>query len=460
MAKGVTIESGVSDFQIFQRRSDGTADIAVSGRWECDNPLVCVEIRLVHEDTGTPVTANHDWTKVESRPDGSWSGVLKNVPAGGLYRLETHVMVQGDIAQEWARRGDMRHFLGIGDLWIIAGQSNSAGYGRGPYIDPPELGIHIYNNAMRWAIATQPMNESTDSAHPVNNENGNSGHSPWLHWARLVKQAIGVPIGLIQTSLGGSPLSRWNPTQEGKADLYDNMISCVQAVGGQAKGVLWYQGCSDTDEKQSATYENRFINAVTAWRKNLNNSELFVLTVQLNRYFGVTDPKAHLYWSVVREAQRQIPKKLSNTGIIPSLDLPLCDFIHTSPAGNMLLADRAAQTVLAEVYGQNLAHRAPDIRTAQRTPDGKQITLTFDHVTSRIDAPDPNAIPFLIEDAVGPVPISKISYPGGPVLTLELQRPLSGQTWITAAYGANPPAIPFDMVRFIPILAFHRVQVD
>ncbi|MFA6294286.1 MAG: sialate O-acetylesterase [Victivallales bacterium] len=457
---GVVIDSGVSDWQIFQRNDKGTSDIEISGRWGTDNEVDCVEARIVREESGVPLTSALDWTMMKTNTDGTWSGILSNVPAGGLYRLETHLVEKAQKAREWSKRGDMRHFIGVGDLWIIAGQSNSAGYGRGPSYDPPEMGIHVYNNAMKWAIATQPLNESTDTAHPVNREGANSGHSPWLHWARIVKTETGIPIGLIQTSLGGSPLVSWNPTEPGEHLLYDTMLNVVESAGGAAKGVLWYQGCSDTAPNASVTYGQRFMDAVKSWRRALKNQKLFVLTVQISRVYGIKPDEEQKGWSVVREAQRRVPHKIDGVAVVPTLDLPLSDGIHISPAGNMLLADRAAQAVLSEVYGKDVSYLAPEPSKAKRSKNGTEIELSFANVTSRIDTINPAVIPFAVEDEKGKVPVSKLTYQFNDSVILELGRSLVGDAVIHGAYGTDPVTVPHDMVRFIPMLGFYGFNVD
>ena len=164
-----------------------------------------VQVRLVHQDTGAPVLASLNWQTAQMQADNAWSAKLTGIPAGGLYRLETHLEDQDTPAYDWAIRGDMRHFLGVGDIWVIAGQSNSAGYGRGPICDPPELGIHLFRNNLQWSLASHPLNESTATQHESNREAANPGHSPYLNFARVLRQHLGCPIGLLQTALGGSP---------------------------------------------------------------------------------------------------------------------------------------------------------------------------------------------------------------------------------------------------------------
>jgi len=459
---GVVIDSGASDWQIFQQDRQGGSKIALAGRWGASGAekATGIEFRLVHEDNGAPPARHLDWRPAQMRPDGTWSGVLKDVPAGGLYRLEMHLRTKENPAVEWSARGDMRHFLGVGDLWVIAGQSNSAGYGRGPCHDPPELGVHVLNNAMRWALATQPLNESTDTAHAANRERANSGHSPWLHWARLVKRRMNFPIGLIQCSLGGSALAPWNPTEPGDSPLFETMVQAVAAAGGKVRGVLWYQGESDAIAKKAGTYRKRFIAAVRAWRRALGNPSLAVLTVQINRAHGGSDESQDRNWSVLREAQRRVPHLLKGLTVTPALDLGLSDQIHTSPHGNCLLAERVALAALGAVYGRQVDYLAPEPAAARRTRSGSTVEIVFDHVASRIESMHATARPFRVEDAEGAAEIERIEYTGGTSVRLHLARRLKGRAVVHGGYGKDPAPVPYDVVRMMPMLGFSDFPVE
>ncbi len=456
---GAVIDDGPSNWQVFQQGPGSCADIPVAGRWATNNgKALGVEVRLVREDSCRPVVPQCGWLRGTMRRNGTWSAVLRNVPAGGLYRLETRLMVQ---LPEFSCpfRGDMRHFIGVGDLWIIAGQSNSAGCGLGECDDPPQLGVHLFNNAMRWSLATQPLNESTDTAHPANREDGNSAHSPWLTWAKLVQKVTGFPIGLIQTSLGGSPLRLWNPTEPGDNSLYEVMLQAVAAAGGKARGVLWYQGETDAIEHIADTYERRFTAAVRAWRKALKNPKLAVLTVQLNRLQQIVDEKGNLNWTMLREAQRRVANSLAGVTIIPTLDLPLSDPIHISPHGNLLLARRAADAVLGTVYSRNICWRAPQPASAKRIRGGAAIEIAFTDA-GKLGTTAPDAIPFRVEDSTGIVAVEKVEYPGGAKLRLKLGRKANGRTVIHGGYGVDPATVPYDLTRIMPILGFYGFKVE
>jgi len=446
---GAVIERGPTDWQIIQQDADGLGSIELAGRWAMDTEGV-VEVRLVHQNTGSALSPALDWRPVDTKPDGRWSGRIDGIPAGGLYRLETRFNPEENLTGEWSTRGDMRHFLGVGDLWVIAGQSNSAGYGRGPYADPPELGVHLFRNSETWALATHPLNESTDIRHPANREGGNPAHSPYLHFGRLLQHALGHPIGLVQTSLGGSPLSEWNPTEPGPSSLFENMVHCVQLVGGRVKGVLWYQGESDCAPEAAPSYEDRFCDAVAAWQEAIG--DLHVITVQLNRVYGPQDDTIDLGWSTVREAQRRVPERLGTVSVVPALDLPLGDGIHVSPGGHMLLAERMARAALSPT-----THQAPNVRSASCS--GTTVELLFDNVRSRMDCIDTESRPFRVEDEEGVVPIERIVYPGGNRILVVLARELACPAYIHGAYGSNPPIAPMDAERFLPMLGFLGVPI-
>ena len=454
---GAVIERGPADWQILQQDGRGKGRTELEGKWKFETTGQ-VEVRLVWEDTGAAVAAGLDWQAVPTEEDGTWKAVLENIPAGGLYRLETRLRTAENPAGEWSPRGDMRHFLGAGDLWVIAGQSNSAGYGRGPYEDPSELGVHLFRNSEQWALAAHPMNESTETRHAVNREAANPGHSPYLQFARILKRTLSHPVGLVQTSLGGSPLSRWNPAEPGAADLFDNMVQCVGKVGGKVRGIVWYQGESDTGtDADAASYAQRFRRALAAWREALGDPELPVLTVQLNRVYQPADPDADRRWSQVREAQRQVARQTPGVGVVPALDLPLSDQIHTSPAGNMLLGERLAQAALGLVYGRQVAWKAPDLAAARRR--GNRVELEFSCVESRMDSIDAEADSFRVEDETGEVPVTRVVYPQDHRVELILERPLQGEPRVHGGYGKDPATVPADMERFLPMLGFWGAEI-
>lgn len=455
---GVLIEKGPCDWQIFQQEN-GQAEIEVYGTYiippgvEMTNPVVY--LRIVQEDSGRDVLA---WQPAKILDNQQWELAL-TIPAGGLYRLESCLADSTNEVLEWATRGDMRYHLGVGDLYVIAGQSNSAGYGKDTFYDPPELGVHLCRNSMRWDLAVHPMNDSTDIAHPTNLEGANPGASPWLSFAKTIHRETALPVGLIQASLGASPLSRWNPHQEG--DLYQSMMETIQKLGGQIKGVLWYQGCSDTGEEESKTYVERFCEMVGAFREELGK-DIPWLTVQLNRQLKIPGQiPADDGWGRIREAQRQAARKLFNVWVISARDCSLCDAIHNTAAANVMLGERVARVALKVLYQKPGWELPPDLASAQRKEDG--IELTFSHVAARLlafDSPETICRGFTLWDEHrNEIPILRAEINGNHV-RLFLQEAPQGRMFVSAGWQMDPPAsLPVDASTRQPMLSFYNVEV-
>jgi hypothetical protein len=359
---------------------------------------------------------------------------------------------------EWATHGDLLHHIGVGDLWIIAGQSNAAGYGRGPVHDPPRLGVHVLRNDETWDIATHLLNETTRGTHP-NLESANPGHSPYLRFAKDLNAALRYPIGLIQTSLGGSPLSMWNPVQNPDAVLWKNLLHCVKLAGGKVRGMVWYQGESDANPTLAETYERRFGEFVTSLRKEFAQPELPVIVAQINRCTSPPTPDANRGWSMLREAQRRATK-LGNVAVVPTIDLGLSDGIHTSCDGNILLGSRKARAALGMVHGKPDNWRAPEVRSASLDASRQSIELAFDHVFNRLLFLGAGQNDFTVEDDQGMVEIRQATIPARDGLRLELARATVGRTQVHGAFGMYPSAMLRDAEENTPMLGFYGLVAN
>lgn len=458
---GVMILEGPQDWSIGQQR-EGYGQFQLSGKWVEPEGTEAGErqvyVRIVDEASAVSVIP---WTAAEMLPEQAWAAKLVQVPAGGLYRIETCLQINGNKAMEWAIRGDMVHHVGIGDLWIIAGQSNAAGYGKGPVQDPPEFGIHLLRHSGKWDLATHPFNESTDTIHAANRELANPGHSPFLAFSRIVKRHVGYPIGLLQTALGGSPLKAWNPEEDGA--LYRNMIDIVRSAGGDVAGMLWYQGCSDCNPAERHTYAERFRVFVDRTRAELDKASLPVVTVQLNRYTVPDAPvEEDISWGMVREQQRMASHDIPHVTIVPAIDCPLSDEIHNSPAGNLLIGERMARAAIATVYGGKVHYRAPEIAAADYSAgeESPVIRLAYDHVGGYLLHIGPQAPLFTVEDEEGAVPVASWTISGGNEVTLTLERPLVGSAYIHGGFERNPANFfPLDSLTYMPPLSFYRYPV-
>lgn len=469
---GAIITQGIGDWTIVQQVG-GSADLTLEGYWvlPADQPNASAQVwaRVVNEaDSGDVLR----WAPCEMLPDRQWRTTLRSIPTGGLYRVETSLQLNNDHRLEWARRGDMIRHVGVGDLWVFAGQSNAAGYGKGPIHDPPEWGIHMLRLNGEWDIASHPISESTDTRYIANREKYNPGHSPYLSFAKTLKRELGYPIGLIPAALAGSALRLWLPEEDGT--LYRNMREIVRAAGNRIRGILWYQGESDAfyhsqycdqDPEGDPDYLTRFAGLVSHWRRDFGDPALPVLTVQLNRYVGVRLPseRDHIAWGRVRDMQRQAAIDIPHVHVVPSHDGLMADEIHNGVATNVTIGQRLAAAALMRVYGKSVAGCAPNlIAAAYSERDGEHaITLHFEHVFGYFAVFGPHEPLFHAEDESGNLAVDSWSIADGSQIRLILNRKPSGTIKVHGCYEVNPPLIvPVDSVTYMPFLAFYGFPVN
>lgn len=457
MQIGVIIERGIKDWQIIQQIG-GFGKIHLSGRYikTIQKNPVHVWVRLVYENTGEPLIF---WLEADIQENNEWSAVLENIPAGGLYRIDTCLKEDSCPYFADALRGDIVHHIGVGDLFVIAGQSNASGYGKDFIYDGPELGVHLYKNSECWDLASHPLNDSTGTLHFANREDIMSAHSPYLSFAKYMKRILGYPIGLIQTAQGASPIMRWLPGKQG--DLYENMMRCIMQQGGTAAGILWYQGCTEACDRRHENYYEQFEKLVYQTRKDLAY-EIPFYTAQINRLTEKADESGDASWSGVREAQRQAAKNINKVYMIPAIDGTMSDLIHNSAAFNMVLGERFAKMALAKSYGKHFHCDAPDLSEA--ILKGKTLELSFENVMDILDScyVEPDELMFQIRDDKGSIRIVSYEISGNRII-MELDRRSMGNCYVSNAAGQNPRGRSIvDFTTHLPVVAFidERVEVQ
>lgn len=455
---GVYIEHGPQNFEIIQRNGNNCADIALSGSWVGQEEAASQEVyvRLMMENSNREVVS---YTKCRTEGD-RWSILLKDIPAGGLYKIETGLCLDHNLQLDWNTAGEMRHFIGVGDVYVIAGQSNSTGYGKGVIEDEPAIGVHALEYDGGWRLASQPLGDCTNAVFQDSLEGANHGNSPYLRFAKILQKELHIPIGLVPTALGGSPMKSWNPHQDGI--LYRNMLNITARLTNGYCCVLWYQGCTDTDlPEDTDAYGTHFREMVAAWRQDSHCPGLRFLTFQLNRCRSSCDPDLDRRWGVLRETQRQAARNIENCFIVPTSDIPLSDSIHNSAGGNLLLGERAARLALWEMYHKGLPYSAASLKRAY-VRSKSTLGLEFDGLVGLLDGftDDMDKLDIVVEDRMGRNRIRACHF-GPEENYLELEREIGPDCVISCGAGRDvEKVIPIDHATFMPILCFGNVKVD
>lgn len=376
------------------------------------------------------------------------------IPVGGPYSLISAIQCN----RREVFYGDIISHICVGDLYLIAGQSNAVGFGKDSIWDPPSQDVHVLKLDGTWDIASHPIHNTTGSHYKRLTEQG--WHSPWLQCAKIIASKVGYPIGLIPSAQAGLPLSCWDRREDGS--MFELMTERVREAGGEVAGVLWYQGCSDTGtETKRNTYLERFSYVCKDFRDTLGRDVPF-LTVQINKQMYLTgDAQMHAKnWSVVREAQRKAAKQLSNVYIVPSMDLTVGDTIHNTSQSNMVIGKRAADVLLRHIYGFQLCSDAPDLKSAEKI-EADCIALHFENSSIlATDAYDVSGLVFEIYDAEGANKITAYECPGDDSIQLKLTRPLMGEAYISCSKHSESGFMPYDLITRLPALAFDHIRIE
>src|SRR6185369_15380200 len=140
-AQTIRITGGLVDDQVVQRGQDGKAALGVSGT-AAGADGQAVEARVLLKQIPAP---GFDWRVVAKVKSGKWAGTVEGVPAVGPYRVDARLA--------GAAASDRVTGVLVGDVWLLAGQSNMEGRGYLVEALPPDPRIHSFDMRDHWLIA-------------------------------------------------------------------------------------------------------------------------------------------------------------------------------------------------------------------------------------------------------------------------------------------------------------------
>jgi hypothetical protein len=228
---------------VYQRDSNNVARVPVSGA--CGGGLDRIEARAVaragYHGAGT------DWTVIDASPGTSYSNHLEI--AGGWYDLEVRAISNGvGVATARVER------VGVGELFITAGQSNAANHGAPAQHPADDRSTALNLNALAWQPADDPQPYATGT-----------GGSPWPDFADLLAARARVPVAVVAVAVGATQVSQWVPPG-GYYPRLSLAIAALEPYGG-CRAVLWHQGESDSLAGTAAdTYAARLTNIIEQTR--------------------------------------------------------------------------------------------------------------------------------------------------------------------------------------------------
>ena len=439
----------ICDYQIIQRDADGFGRALFSGTHPHTEAGVIVA-RVLREDDNQMILP---WQKCERNGD-AWQ-IRLTIPQGGLYRVEARFSANEEHPlhnfYDWSALVGCASHVGVGDVFVMAGQSNMSGYGRDPAYDPPELGVHLFDNRGQWTLATHPLNSVVGSVYC--NDDSSSGTSPGLAFGRMMHRRLGVPIGLVAAARGGSALEAWNPA-EADCFLYRALEAKMEEVG-KCSAILWYQGCSETgDAEEANTYPDKFRQTVGLWRERFGDVPIVVCQINRHAWKGADNDRN---WGIVREALRQAGLQIPQVYVVPTLDMHTSDGIHNASGACVVIGERMASVLLHGHYGQ-AGSTAPTVTHAKQL-DARTVLLEF-RDKHMLRTMDDLATGLHIEDENGLMRCTKISTGKDGAVTVTAERDIGQNAVFHAYWEREVPSFFIRDIYGMPMLACYGVPVE
>lgn len=369
---------------------------------------------------------------------GNWQVVLPATAVGGPYTLK----VVGSNTVE------LTDIL-FGEVWVCSGQSNMGWTVNASKNPEAEITAANYPNIRLFHIPNKssglPAPDVHSQWHPTVPETVRHFSAVAYYFGRHLHKELDVPIGLIDTSWGGTRIEPWTPP-EGFASvpalasiskeiqdinenyraelpqklqaietwiaktrkalekddvifqmpenehalnphqrptaLYNSMVYPIVPIA--IRGALWYQG--ESNAREGMMYHEKMKALINGWREVWKQGNFPFYFVQLAPWGGYDKNNPTLlprFWEA-QTATLAVP----NTGMVVTTDIGNIRDIH--PKNKQDVGLRLALWALAKTYGQDdLVPSGPLYKSME--VDGSTIRLSFDYVggglMSRDDQP-------------------------------------------------------------------------
>ena len=373
------VQRGLMTGQVLQRLEKG-ANATVTGACETSGE---VQVAITWG-----IRAVKGWTHRGRARGGTFNVKLEGIPTGGPYAVTLSAGSETVTVKN----------IFVGDVWVLAGQSNMQGCGNMDRAPKPHPKVSALYMDGHWDIAQEPIHFLPESPDPVHNpvaaplepakiaaerRKAKKGVGPGLVFGAEMFRRSRVPQGLICTAHGGTSMQQWSPEKKGEGgnSLYGSMLKSWGLTGQPVAGVLWYQGESDANETDALLYTRRMKELVAAMRKDFHHPELPFLLVQIGKFF--TAQANSRAWNSIQDQEANLHKHIHHCACVSAADLPLDDAIHVSSDGYTRLGVRLARLADHFVNGKAKEALAPEVESLKkRTVDGVGIIeVVFKNVT-------------------------------------------------------------------------------
>ncbi len=380
---------------------------------------------------GTDVYVKVGWSdetySVRADGKGEWRVTVATGQAGGPYDIQ----VAGENSLT------IKNVL-LGEVWVCSGQSNMV-YILAGSINGESVAAQANDDSLRFFQVPQrtgdvPAQDCYSQWQSCTPETARIFSAVGYYFGSELRKELGVPIGLIQPSVGGTPVDAWieedvlksvpdfavnvkryyellkdypkakkeydKKLQEYEASLaggiaitkpqppmgpdhfqkpsglYNAMIAPLVPYG--LAGFIWYQG--ESNSWRAHQYIKMFPAMVKSWRSKWGaNLPFYYVQIAPCTYYdndshGMANISAEL-----REAQRLSLDIISNSGMAVTLDT-VDDYEDIHPKNKKDPGCRLAKLALKATYNRDIVASGPLYKRME--VQGGNVRIYFDHVGS------------------------------------------------------------------------------
>jgi len=354
----VRLPSIISDHMVLQEKQDASV-------WGWADPGEVIKVNVAGQERSTKAFA-----------DGHWKVVFRGLKFGGpcvLTVIGKNTIVINDVL--------------VGEVWLGSGQSNMAMKVREirdfesvrTNCDLPM--IHVFK--VESGGSTHALEDCKGRWQVCTPETVGEFSATLFLFGRELHKALGLPLGLINSSVGATPIEAWtSPEAQRSAIELQPHVASMSGIGElfygkiapltpfAIRGAIWYQGEANANNEAGAHfYKYQLPVLIKDWRQHWGYDFPFGF-VQLPNYGSRSNG-----WCLIREGSL---KSLSvpHTGMAITVDIGDSGNIH--PKNKLEVGRRLSLWALGDVYGKKVEATSGPIPVSWKV-EGAEYKVTFKH---------------------------------------------------------------------------------
>ncbi|MDZ4402338.1 sialate O-acetylesterase [Prosthecobacter sp.] len=474
--------------------------LALSARATVSLPVIFTDHMVLQRERPVPVWG---WAEAGREVNVKFAGQTKTTKADkdGRWKVTLDPLKASNDRQNLMVSGQntvvVKDVL-VGEVWLCSGQSNMAMTVKGVQDAEKEMAAANFPKMRMFFVqsftATSPQEQCKGVWQACSPQTILNFSAAAYFFGRDLHQTLKVPVGLINSSVGGTAIESWTSLKvmekqpelqplleqwrkevalfeqpetlaknEAAKKQWQDAVKAAQAasqppppqppvvgrdplnanrpgnlfngkiapiVPFAIRGAIWYQG--ESNAGNGPLYATQLPLMIRDWRTRWGNEFSFAWVQLPNFLKRETEPRAASTWARLREAQSK-SLAVPNTGMTINLDIGEAGNIH--PLNKQEIGRRLALWARAKVYGEKIPWSGPLYQS--HAIKGNQVVIQFQHADGLKTADGSAALKgFAMADATQKWQWAEARIEGGQVIVSHpgIQTPVA----VRYAWANNP----------------------